>query len=170
MPKSQFHIDDKLLQEHLKEVKSEMSWRRELEFRLLQFPLIFYSILGTAMVALFQSSVSSAVFWGVVAVASFLIIGVSWFVFDRIRHEHIAYAELGGEVQKIWTYYGFFKPGAYIKDDTILPVRLNEPGKGYGQGQGYKKTIRLIWFVSIALIVTLLALAVIKQWFPTLTS
>ncbi len=162
MPKSQFRIDDKYLQEHIKDVKSEMSWRRELEFRLLQFLLVFYPVIGTAMVALFQSDVTSIVFWIVTAGASILIIVASLFVSDRIHHEHSAYAELGGEVQKIWTYFGFFKPGAYIKDDTILPVRLNNPGKGYGQGRGYKKTIALIWFISVSLILILLALAVIK--------
>jgi len=164
MPKSQFHIDDKFLQDHLQDVKSEMSWRRELEFRLLQFLLVFYPVIGTAMVALFQSNVASTLFWLVTAGASFLIIVASLFVSDRIRHEHIAYAELGAQVQKIWTYFGFFKPGAYIKGDTILSARLNDPGKGYGQGRGYKKTIALIWFISISLILILLALAVIKSF------
>jgi len=164
MPKSQFHIDDKFLQDHLKDVFSEMAWRRELEFRLLQFLLIFYPVIGTAMVTLFQSNVSSTVFWLVVAGASILIIVASLFVSDRIRHEHFAYVELGGQAQKIWTYFGLFKPGAYIRGDTILPARLNDPGKGYGQGRGYKKTIALIWFISVSLILTLLALAVIKSF------
>jgi hypothetical protein len=164
MPKSQFHIDDKFLQDHLKDVFSEMAWRRELEFRLLQFLLIFYPVIGTAMVTLFQSNVSSTVFWLVAAGASILIIVASLFVSDRIRHEHFAYVELGWQAQKIWTYFGFFKPDVYIKGDTILPARLNDPGKGYGQGRGYKKTIALIWFISVSLILTLLALAVIKSF------
>lgn len=164
MPKSQFHIDDKFLQDHLKGVFSEMAWRRELEFRLLQFLLVFYPVIGTAMVALFQSNVTSTVFWLVTAGASILIIIASLFVSDRIRHEHFAYTELGAEAQKIWTYFGFFKQGAYIKGDTILPARLNDPGKGYGQGRGYKKTIALIWLISVSLISILLALSVIKSF------
>lgn len=164
MPKSQFHIDDKFLQDHLKDVKSEMAWRRELEFRLLQFLLVFYPVIGTAMVALFQSNVTSIAFWFVVAGASILIIVATRIVSNRINHEHIAYAELGAQVQKIWAYFGFFKRGAYIKDDSILPARFNEAGKGYGQGQGYKKTLGLIRFISISLILILLALAVIKSF------
>jgi hypothetical protein len=115
------------------------------------------------MVALFQSDVSPTVFGIVVAVASALIIYISRFICYRISDEHFAYAELGGQVQQIWTHYGFFKPSAYIKGNTILPTRLNEPGKGYGQGQGYKKTIKLIWSISVSLILTLLALSVIKS-------
>lgn len=163
MPKSQFHIDDKFLQDQLKDIKSEMSWRRDLEFRLLQFLLVFYPVIGTAMVTLFQSNISSTVFWIATAGASILIIVASLFVSDRIRHEHFAYIELGGQVQKIWAYFGFFETGAYIKGDTILPARLNDPGNGYGQGRGYKKTIALIWFISVSLISILLALAVIKN-------
>lgn len=163
MPKSQLHIDDRFLQDQLKDIKSEMSWRRELEFRLLQFLLVFYPVIGTAMVTLFQSNVTSTVFWIVTAGASMLIIVASLFVSDRIRHEHFAYSELGGQVQKIWTYFGFFESGAYIKDDTVLPARLKDPGKGYGQGRGYRKTLVLIWFISVSLILILLALAVIKD-------
>jgi hypothetical protein len=163
MSKSQFHIDDKHLEAHLKELREEMAWRRELEFKLLQFPLIFFPVIGTAMVTLFQSDAGPVVFWGAVAFASVLIIGASVFVSDRIRHGHVSYVGLGSAVQKIWTYYGFFEPGAYIKDDTILPARLNEPGKGYGQGAGYKKSIALIWFISGSLVLTLVVLALIKS-------
>jgi hypothetical protein len=163
MPKSQFHIDEKHLEEHLKELHDEMAWRRELEFKLLQFPLIFFPVIGTAMVTLFESDAGPTVFWGAVAFASILIIGASWFVSDRIRHGHVSYVRLGSAVQKIWTHYGFFELGAYIKDDTILPTYLNEPGNGYGQGSGYKKSIGLIWFISGSLVLTLLVLAVIKS-------
>jgi hypothetical protein len=52
------HPDDKFLQEYFKYVRDEMNWRRELEFRLLQFMLIFYPIMGTAMVTLYQSTVT----------------------------------------------------------------------------------------------------------------
>jgi hypothetical protein len=40
------HVDDRFLQDHLRDVRAEMSWRRELEFRLMQFLLIFYPIIG----------------------------------------------------------------------------------------------------------------------------
>jgi hypothetical protein len=159
----EYHTDDKFLQDHLKNVREEMTWRRELEFRLVQFLILFYPVIGTAMVTLFQSNVSPLVFLLVGGGASILIIVASVFVIERISHEHFAYAELGRQVQKIWAHFGFFEPSAYIKNETLLPVRLNDPTRGYGQGQGYKKTIRLIWFISISMILTILALAVIKS-------
>jgi len=54
MPKSQIHIDDKFLQEQLKDIKSEMSWRRNWNSDCLQFLLVFYPVIGTAMVTLFR--------------------------------------------------------------------------------------------------------------------
>jgi len=36
----------------------------------------------------------------------------------------------------------FFEPNAYIKGDTVLPARLNEPGKGYGEGGDIKRPLR----------------------------
>ena len=161
---SKSHISDKYIQDHLKNVREEMAWRRELEFRLLQFLVFFYPVIGTAMVTLFQSNVSSLVFWLVAIGASILIIVASSFVTERISHEHFSYAELGRQVQKIWAYFGFFEPGAYIKGESILPDRLKDPSRGYGQGPGYKRTIRLIWLITVSMILTFLALAVIKSF------
>jgi hypothetical protein len=158
------HSDDKFLQEHLNHVRDEMAWRRELEFRLLQFLLVFYPVIATAVVTLFQSNVTPLVFWLVVTGASILIIVATLFVTERIRHEHSSYAELGKQVQKVWAYFGLFEPGAYMKDEAILPDRLRDPTQGYGQGQGYKKTIRLIWLITISMLLTLVALAVIKSF------
>lgn len=79
-----FHIDDRFLQDHLRDVRVEMSWRRELEFRLLQLLLVFYSIIGTVMVQLFTSDVVNvAAFRFTAVVLALLILGVSYFVISR---------------------------------------------------------------------------------------
>jgi hypothetical protein len=159
---SEVHIDDKFLQDHLKDVRSEMSWRRELEFRLMQFLLVFYPIIGTAMISLFQSDVSVQAFSITAAGAALLILVASIFVTDRINREHRAYSILGRQVQKIWSYFGLFEPGAYIDDKTIVSLELKDEQKGYGQGQGHKKTLGLIWLITIAMIMILLTLALLK--------
>lgn len=156
------HVDEKFLQEHLKDVRSEMSWRRELEFRLMQFLLVFYPILGTAIVALFQSDVSPQAFYATAAGAALLIVVATIFVTDRIYREHDAYAELGRETQKIWAYFGLFEIGAYLKNDTVLSPQLQNDKTGFGQGQGHKKTLNLIWLVTAALILILFTLALLK--------
>jgi hypothetical protein len=141
-----------------------LAWRRELEFRLLQFLLVFYPIIGTAMITLYQSSVTAQVYSVVGVGACLLILAASLFVTDRIRHEHKAYAEMGQLVQKIWAYFGLFEPGAYIQDEAILPDRLRDPQTGFGQGQGYKKTLALIWLVTSALVLTIVTLAILKGY------
>jgi len=75
----EYHVDDRFLQDHLRDVRAEMSWRRELEFRLLQLLLVFYPIIGTVMVQLFISDVVDAVAFRFTAcVLALLILGVSF--------------------------------------------------------------------------------------------
>jgi len=158
------HIDEKFLQDHLKDVRGEMSWRRELEFRLLQFLLVFYPIIGGAIVTLFQSTtISKQAFYITTSGAALLILMATIFVTDRINREHQSYSDLGREVQKIWAYFGLFELGAYINKDTVIPSRLYDKDKGYGQGQGHKKTLGLIWLTAIALLLVLLTLALLKN-------
>jgi hypothetical protein len=156
------HADDQFLQDHLKAIFSEMSWRRELEFRLMQFLLVFYPIIGSAMISLFQSKVDVQTFSLTALGAGFLIVVASIFVTDRIIHEHRAYAELGKEAQNIWLYFGLFETGAYLSDKTILPKRLNDDQKGYGQGKGYRKTLALIWFITVTMLSILFTLVRLK--------
>jgi len=157
------HIDAKFLQDHLKDVRAEMTWRRELEFRLMQFMLIFYPIIGTAMVELYKSSNINAVVYLVVALGAIvLILYATNVVTKRIDREHEAYAELAKQVSLIWTYYGLFEIGAYLKDRAILPERLRPERDEYGKGVGYKKTKELIWVTTIAVILVLIALVIIK--------
>jgi len=75
----EYHVDDRFLQDHLRDVRAEMSWRRELEFRLLQLLLVFYPIIGTVMVQPFISDVVDAVaFRFTASVLALLILGVSF--------------------------------------------------------------------------------------------
>jgi len=159
---SDIHIDEKFLQDHLKDVRDEMSWRRELEFRFLQLLLIFYPIIGTVMVQLFDSNVSAQAFRITAGLLAFLILAVSYFVIRRISDEHKAYAKLGKQVQMIWMYFGLFESGAYINDRAFLSPDLLDEKKGYGQGLGYQKTQRLIGSLTVVMLFILIALALLK--------
>jgi hypothetical protein len=161
-PLPDFHVDDRFLQDHLRDVRAEMSWRRELEFRLLQLLLVFYPIIGTVMVQLFNSNTSVLAFRFTAVVLAFLILTVSYFVISRISHEHKAYAKLGKQVQMIWKYFGLFESGAYISDEAFLPNELRDEKEGYGQGKGYRKTQILIGALTIVMLAILIALAMLK--------
>jgi hypothetical protein len=159
---SDIHIDEKFLQDHLKDVRDEMSWRRELEFRFLQLILVFYPIIGTVMVQLFNSNVNASAFRFTAIVLAFLILAVSYFVVSRISHEHKAYAKLGKQVQMIWKYFGLFESGAYLPNKAFLSKELLDEKNGYGQGKGYRKTQILIGALTFVMLVILIALAILK--------
>ena len=158
----EFHVDDRFLQDHLKDVRSEMAWRRELEFRLMQFMLIFYPILGAAIVELFDSSIGVVAFSSITLGAIILIVIATVVVTGRIDHEHETYVDLGKQVQLIWLYFGLFERGAYLKDRAFVPEKLLDEKTGLGTGPGYKKTKGLIWVTSITMITVLIILAGIK--------
>lgn len=156
------HVDDRFLQDHLRDSRAEMAWRRELEFRLLQFMLVFFPVIGTAMIELFRSNISWEAFSITALCSVILIIATTFVVTDRIKREHNTYAEIGKQVQLIWTYFGLFEPGAYLKDQAFLPEKLLDEKAGLGQGPGYLHTIKLIWRITAALILILAALAFFK--------
>jgi hypothetical protein len=157
------HVDEKFLQDHLRDVKAEMSWRRELEFRLLQLLLVFYPIIGTVMVQLFNSDVNALAFRITAGFLAFLIVMVSYFVIKRIGHEHEAYSRLGKQVQMIWMYFGLFETGAYLNNRAFLSTELLDEKKGYGQGPGYRKTQNLIRWLTVVMLFILVVLAYLKK-------
>lgn len=156
------HVDDRFLQDHLRDVRAEMSWRRELEFRLLQLLLVFYPIIGTVMIQLFQSDVDARAFRITAVFLTILIVAVSYFVIMRIEHEHKAYAKLGKQVQKIWLYFGLFESGAYLNDQAFLSTDLLDAKEGIGQGMGYRRTQTLIGGLTVVMLFILIALAYLK--------
>lgn len=158
----EIHVDEKFLYEHLRDTRAEMSWRRELEFRLLQLLLVFYPIIGTVMVQLFNSGVSISAFRFTAVVLALLILAVSYFVISRIDHEHKAYAKLGKQVQMIWKYFGLFESGAYVPAQVFLSTNLLDEKDGYGQGKGYRRTQILIGALTLVMLAILIALAILK--------
>ncbi len=153
---------DDFLLDLFKDCREEMRARREIEFRLLQLLLVFYPIIVTAMATLYQSNINPTMYMILTLGAVFLTLITTQFVTSRIDYEHQTYAELGRDVQRIWRYFEMFQPGAYLKETSILPPYLDDVEKGYGQGQGHKKTIRLAWMITITVIAILLTLGVLK--------
>lgn len=150
---------DDFLRDYLKDAREDMAWRRELEFRLMQLLMVFYPILGTAMVTLYQSEMKSEVYWILARAAVAFVAAALLFVTYRICREHKAYAAVGRIVTKVWGYFGLFDSGAYLTDDAILPERLK---KGIGQGRGYIWSLALIWLIGIAVMVMIWGLATFK--------
>ena len=157
------HVDDRILQDLLKDARAEMSWRRDLEFRLLQLLLVFYTIIGAVMGQLFQKEVDAQSFSITASLLAALIVAVSSFVILRIAHEHEQYAKLGKQVQKIWSYFRLFESGVYLKDQAFLPADLLDEEKGLGQGKGYRRTQVLVVAITLVMLSIVIALAFLKR-------
>ena len=114
------------------------------------------------MVALYQTTISPTIYIVLSIGASLFILPATLFVTNRITVEHKAYAGLAKVVVKIWMYFGLFETNAYIKNDAILDSSLQDPKTGFGQGKGYIRTLYLIWAVTIAMIILILTLGVLK--------
>lgn len=155
-----FKVDERFLYEHLRDTRAEMSWRRELEFRYMQFMLVFYPVIGTAMVALYDARIDPYAFSITALGAIVLILYATYVITKRISREHKIYIELSEQLVNVWTYFGLFEPGAYIKGKPFLSEVLKDEKTGIGRGLGFRRTQELIWITSGTVIVLLAILAV----------
>jgi hypothetical protein len=154
------HVDDKFLYEHLRDTRAEMSWRRELEFRYMQFMLVFYPVIGTVMVALYDAKIDPYAFSVTAVGAIVLLLYATIVITKRIGREHKIYIELSEQLVNVWTYFGLFEQGAYIKDKAFLSEDLKDEKTGIGRGLGFRRTQELIWITSSTVIILLVILAV----------
>src|SRR6476659_6315420 len=95
---SDIHVDERFLYEHLRDTRTEMSWRRDLEFRYMQFMLVFYPVIGTVMVKLFEAQVNPWAFFVTAIGAIGLILYATIVVTKRIGREHGIYVELSQQL------------------------------------------------------------------------
>lgn len=154
------HVDEKFLYEHLRDTRAEMSWRRELEFRYMQFMLVFYPVIGTVMVKLYEAKINAVAFSVTAVGAIVLILYATIVITKRIGREHEIYVELSDQLINVWTYFGLFASGAYIKDKAFLSEDLKDEKTGIGRGLGFRRTQILIWITSGTVMALLGILAV----------
>lgn len=154
------HVDEKFLIEHLRDTRAEMSWRRELEFRYMQFMLVFYPVIGTVMVKLYEAKINAVAFSVTAVGAIVLILYATIVITKRIGREHEIYVELSDQLINVWTYFGLFASGAYIKDKAFLSEDLKDEKTGIGRGLGFRRTQILIWITSGTVMALLGILAV----------
>jgi len=126
----------------------------DVELRLLQFLLLFYPIIGVAIVTLYRSSIDPTTFSYLSFGAAGFLLLITWRIDVKIRAEHKTYREIGQAVKKVWRYFKLSEEGAYIEKERIIPeeeVAL-DPHKGYGAGKGYRRTLWIVWLMAFAMI------------------
>lgn len=156
------HTKDEFLIEHFKQSQEEMRWRKNVEFRLLQFTLVFYSAIVAALAALYQSSVGRIYYLLLTIGGGALILTLSCFIGHKVNADHKGYEKIGEGVQEIWRYFELFEKGKYLTTESMLPQNLLDSEKGYGKGDGYKKTLWIIWIVAGGTAIFLFSLGIIN--------
>ena len=154
--------DDGFLKEQFKEIQAQMRFTSEVEFRLLQYLLLFYPIVGLIFTTLYGSPIDSKIFLYLCIAVSIILIAIIIPIHIKICAEHRKYRDLGEYTQQIWKYFRLTERGAYLDDDIILPEKVLGK-KGFGTGTGYIKTLLILWTISIVFAGFILALGILRN-------
>jgi hypothetical protein len=158
--------DDDFLKEHFKETRTQMRFGSEVEYRLLQYLLLFFPIVGLIFTTLYKSDIDRPIFLFMSITTAIVLIGITILITIKICAEHSKYHDLGLSVQQVWKYFELTTKGAYLENEVILQpekVLPDEKGKGgFGTGTGYKKTLSIIWAICIVFVGLIITLATLK--------
>ncbi len=155
--------NEEFLRDFFKESQEHMRFRSGVEYRLLQFLLLFYPIIGVVMATLYRSSVDQkAYFWLSIGATAFLVI-ITVLITIKICAEHKTYRNVGQSVKKVWRYFKLQEVGAYLENDRMIAedvVNL-DPDKGYGTGKGYILTLLIVWAMALAMMALTIILGIL---------
>ena len=152
MPK----IDD-FLKEYYLDTQITMRSRSETEYRLLNMFIVVNPIIITAIFALSELVDDKVLFLALTLSVATLLAMLTILLTLKIKAEHEIYVQLGQHVVKVWKYFGLFEKGVYI-NDAILEKTVED----YGTGEGYLRTLRILWGIPIFTSAIVSALGIIR--------
>lgn len=163
MPKN-----DDFLKEYFKESQARMRQTSDVEFRLLQFLLLTYPIIGVVIVTLYGditetgSLLDRTTFWRVCIGAAVSLFVITALITFKIHDMHKTYNRIGRAVRKVWRYYQLEQADIYLEGEWIVqPEEVTTvPSKGYGAGKGYFWTIFILWAMASPMIILSIVLGV----------
>jgi len=156
--------DDNFMSEYFKQSQERMRHTSDTELRLLWFLLLFFPIIGVMMATLYGSEIERTAYLFLSIGVSVVFLIVTLFMDIKIRAEHNTYREIGQSVKKVWRYFQLSDEGAYLEKERIIPEEevVPDPHKGYGAGKGYRRTIYIVWTLTVAMIGVIITLGVLK--------
>lgn len=154
--------DDDFLKEYSRDSQAFMIYRSGVEFRLLQFLLLFYPIIGLIFSTLYESPIDSKLFLYLTIGVSVALIVITILVHNKICAEHETYRKVGLSIQKVWKYFRLAEEGAYLNGDSIVPEDVIDEANGFGTGKGYLRTLGIMWALAIVVTTLIITLGIIK--------
>lgn len=152
--------DNSFLKEYFIDCQNEMRWRRETEYKLLNILVVLFPIIGIIVVAMMEWLSDTRMFFILTLSIAALLTILTILVTLKIKAENKIYKVIGQGVVKIWGYFRLFDEGAYIDGDKIL----DKESKSYGKGQGYLRTLYILWAVTLMIDVMLILIGIIRHY------
>ena len=150
--------DQEFLRVLFSENQSSMRFRSSTEYKLLQAFMVVVPVTIAAVVGLNDVVTNEALYIVMTGSLALLLTAFTIVITMKINAEHKIYEEIGAQNVRIWEYFELFDKGVYLEDKSIL----DEGARRYGTGQGHKKTINILWVVTILVDFILVLAGIIK--------
>lgn len=125
------------------DTQNEMRWRREVEYKLLGNFILVLSFLISAEGLVYQKIENQENRLIIGAILSLFSLALFYVLRLKIKSENDIYKKLGSNVVKIWQQFKMFE-----KIGTSGPF-LDDASLKYGEGGGYKKTIKVLGVLTL---------------------
>lgn len=139
---------------YFEQIQNEMRWRRDVEYKVIALLLPFSPLSVAALFALASTGNRGLTVIAAIAFVVFSLI-LLFYTREKIVAEHKIYAQLGSITVKLWETFGFLDaPG------QGLPPLLSAEARNYGQGKGYRLTLRLYTSINVASILIYIGIGI----------
>ena len=142
-------ISNSFLQTLYHDSREEMRWKSEIEHKLTSLMITLYTIITAAIAGVNRFIKDQRLSQILTVILILLLLTATYYVTKKITSEHLVYERIGETVIKVWRFFRLFDKGVYLKDDAIL----DERAKNFGKGQGYRETERILWVMTLIIIV-----------------
>jgi hypothetical protein len=120
--------------------------------------VIIFPVTITASIAISQFIKNNGLYLALVSFISLFLIILTKSISIKVHSEHKTYKAIAESMRNIWKYFELTKKGSYLTGDTI-----QGPGwEKFGDGSGYKDSLRILWAITFVIIVVLIGSGIIK--------
>lgn len=123
----------------------------EIEYKLLNMFLIVYPIIVTSVVGISQY-IDKKLTLILTIFMSILLFVMTIFIHKKVHATHKTITDYGNDIKNIWEYFDMFSKDIYLNNKVIL----DNDARNIGHGDGHKKTLNILWAMTIITSVGLL--------------
>ena len=139
------HKDIDFIKQVYENSEKKMRWHADIEYKLLNMFIIIYPIIITSLIGVSKYLDDKDIYLFLAVSMAFFIFVLTLLIDKKVKHEHNTYEKIGGQIVRIWEYFGLFEKDFYLRCNSIL----SDTARNYGKGDGHKKTLNILWAMSI---------------------